>query len=96
MVQHRHADRPGERGVGELHVGRIAFDDGEVRARQAFLEGFGERAIDLDRSQVGHVTAKPLGGAARARADLERVVAEVNVLQNPGQHVFLDSESPAV
>jgi hypothetical protein len=56
----------------------------------------GQVDVDLDGSQLGCHVLQHLGGAPRARPDLQHVVAEIQIGEGPRQDVLLDRLGPLV
>jgi len=84
VVEHRHRNGAAEGGIVERHGRGIAVDDFDVRAIEAALEFVRELLVDFDGREVCGFLAEEVGGEARAGADFEEVVAEVDIAQGQG------------
>src|SRR5205085_9713131 len=93
VVQHREAGGAGEAPVLEWHLGGVALHDLGLVA-QLGAQVLAVVLFELEDAQLAGPPHEHAARGTEARTDLERVVAEVDPLETPGEQLVLDAARP--
>ena len=93
MVQHREAHHGREAALGQRQLRGVAVDDTGAPA-PVLLEQARGALIDLDGGQARHLFDQHAEVGPVARAQLQYVLAQFDVLQGPGQQLLAHAARP--
>ena len=96
MVQHREAYGGVKARAGERCAGGVAGQDRDIGVRHVSAQPSGQPGVDLDAGEMAGTVVQQVGGGAITRADFERLGAEVDAFQSPGDDVLLHGLAPAL